>query len=257
MISVRALLLTAAGAVGFAATAAAQTQAPTSGQATPSGSVDYGEPVMDRTIFVHGILNQFEGRTNGGTTQLRWEGEAWVGTDYDKLWIRSEGFRESNGTIDDGLHEFLYSRAITTYWDLQSGIRADIDSGPSRTWGAVGVQGLVPLFFELAATAYVRDQGHYAAKLEGFYDLLITQRLILQPQAELNFYSKADTARLVGTGLSEIDAGLRLRYEFDRKFAPYIGVAYDGKFGETAAFARRAGESTGGARFTFGIRSWF
>lgn len=250
------LTIAAAGALGFVGTAIAQTPA-AAGRPAPAATADLEPPVMDRTIFVHGILNQFEGRTNGDTTQLRWSGQAWVGTDYDKFWVKTEGFRQSNGTIDDGLHEFLYDRAISTYWDLQGGIRADIDSGPTRTWGAFGIQGLAPQFFDFEATVYARDQGHFAAKLEGSYDLAITQRLILQPQAELNFYSKADPARLVGTGLSEIDAGLRLRYEFDRKFAPYIGVAYDGKFGETATFARRAGESTGGARFVFGIRSWF
>jgi copper resistance protein B len=252
MIGVRSLLVI----VGLmAATPAAAQMA--HDQTQPPGTVDFGHPVMDRMIFVHGILNQFEGRLNGGTPELRWSGEAWVGTDYDKFWLKTEGFRRADGSIDDGLHEFLYSRAITTYWDLQGGIRADIDSRPSRTWGAFGIQGLAPQFFELAATGYVSDQGHLAAKLEGFYDLLITQRLILQPQAEINFYSKADPARLVGTGLSEIDAGLRLRYEFDRKLAPYIGVAYEGKFGETATLARQAGESTGGARFLVGLRSWF
>ena len=212
---------------------------------------------MDHMIYVHGIVNQFEGRVNGGTPELRWSGEAWAGTDYDKFWLKTEGFRRADGSIDDGLHEFLYDRAIATYWDVQAGIRADIDSQPSRTWGAFGIQGLAPQFFDVEATAYVSDQGHLAAKLEGYYDLLITQRLILQPQAEANFYSKADAARRVGTGLAELDAGLRLRYEFDRKFAPYIGVAYEGRFGETATFARNAGESTGGARFLFGIRSWF
>lgn len=249
-------LTIAAALLGLAPPVAAQEH----GAFGHSGAIEpgeFGSPVMDRMIFVHGILNQFEGRVNGGTPELRWSGQAWAGTDYDKFWLKTEGFRRADGVIDDGRHEFLYDRAISTYWDLQGGIRADIDSRPSRTWAAFGVQGLAPLFFDLEATAYVSDQGHLASRLEGSYDLLITQRLILQPQAELNFYSKADPARDVGTGLSDLDAGLRLRYEFDRKLAPYIGVAYEGRFGETATFARRAGESTGGARFVFGLRSWF
>ena len=89
------------------------------------------------------------------------------------------------------------------------------------------------------------------------YDLLITQRLILQPEAEINFYSKADPGRKIGTGLSDIDAGVRLRYEISRKFAPYAGVAYVGRFGQTAHFAQRDGEGAAAVQFLFGIRSWF
>jgi copper resistance protein B len=171
--------------------------------------------------------------------------------------VKSEGFRRSDGKVDDGDHEFLYDRAITTYFDLQAGLRSDIDSRPTRHWGALGIQGLAPLFFDVEATAYVSDQGHFAARLKGSYDLLITQRLILHPEAELNLYSKADPARLIGAGFSDIDMGLRLRYEFERQFAPYIGVAYENKFGQTAGFAERAGESTNAVRFLLGVRAWF
>ena len=213
-------------------------------------------PVMDRGIFAHAIFNQLEGRWNGGSTQFRWDGQGWAGTDYDKLWIKSEG-TVSNGALDDGQHQFLYSRAITTYFDLQGGLRSDLDSRPTRNWAALGIQGLAPYFFDLELTGFVSGQGHLAAKLEASYDLLLTQRLILQPQVEVNVYSKSDPARLTGDGFSDIDTGLRLRYEFSRQFAPYIGVVYEGKFGQTANFARQAGESTGDVRFVFGVRAWF
>jgi len=123
--------------------------------------------------------------------------------------------------------------------------------------GRFGIQGLAPYFFDLEVTGFTSGQGHLAAKLEASYDLLLTQRLILQPQIEVNIYSKGDPARQVGAGFSEIDTGLRLRYEFSRKFAPYLGVVYEGRFGQTANFARRAGESTGGVRFVAGLRLWF
>jgi len=213
-------------------------------------------PVMDRGIFAHAIFNQLEGRWNGGSTQFRWDGQGWAGTDYDKLWIKSEG-TVSNGALDDGQHQFLYSRAISTYFDLQGGLRSDLDSRPTRNWAALGIQGLAPYFFDLELTGFVSGQGHLAAKLEASYDLLLTQRLILQPQVEVNVYSKSDPARLTGDGFSDIDTGLRLRYEFSRQFAPYIGVVYEGKFGQTANFARQAGESTGDVRFVFGVRAWF
>jgi copper resistance protein B len=213
--------------------------------------------VMDTMVFAHGILDQFEGRTDGRVPQLRWSGEGWVGTDYDKFWLKTEGRLEKDGKVEDGQHEFLYSRAVTTFFDLQVGLRSDLDSSRTRNWAAFGFEGLAPLFFHVAGTGYVGSQGRLAARFEGSYDLLLTQRLILQPQIEVELYSKSDPGRGVGAGLSEIDTGLRLRYEITRKFAPYIGVAYEGKFGQTASLARRAGESTSGVKFVFGVRSWF
>jgi len=258
MSNLRMLLCTAGALTGLATAAVAQMPAP-SGPPPPTQDAEMGgmPPVMDRGILAHVLLDQFEGRFSGGSPDFRWSGQGWIGTDYDKLWIKSEGFARSNGRIDDGRHEFLYDRAVSTYFDLQGGLRSDIDSHPTRNWAAFGVQGLAPLFFNIEATGYVSDQGHLAARLEASWDLLLTQRLILQPQVELNLYSKPDPARLVGAGISDIDTGLRLRYEISRKFAPYIGVAYEGKFGQTAALARHAGEGTSAVRFVFGVRTWF
>jgi copper resistance protein B len=214
-------------------------------------------PVMDNGIYAHALLDQFEGRVGGGQNAFRWEGQGWIGTDYDKIWLKSEGFARGKGGVEDGRHELLYDRAISTFVDLQAGVRTDWDSGTGRTWAAFGVQGLAPLFFDYEATGYLSDSGHAALRLAASYDLLIAQRLILQPEAEINFYSKADHGRKVGTGLSDIDAGLRLRYEISRKFAPYIGVAYVGRFGQTASFARQDGEGATAVQFLVGIRSWF
>jgi copper resistance protein B len=248
------IIPSAAALVAFASAAAAQTPA---AKDEPTLSMEPTPPVMDRGIFAHAIFNELEGRFNGSNTEFRWDGQGWVGTDYDKLWIKSEGTLQSNGTLDDGQQQFLYSRAVTTYFDLQGGLRSDIDSRPTRNWAAFGIQGLAPYFFDLELTGYVSGEGHLAGKLEASYDLLLTQRLILQPQIEVNLYSKADPARLVGAGFSDIDTGLRLRYEFTRNFAPYLGVVYEGKFGQTASYARRVGESTGDFRFVFGVRAWF
>ena len=212
---------------------------------------------MDRPILAHVIFNQLEGRWNGTNSEFKWDGQGWVGTDYDKLWIKSEGTLQSNGTLDDGQQQFLYSRAITTYFDLQGGLRSDLDSRPTRNWAGFGIQGLAPYFFDLELTGYASGEGHLAGKLEASYDLLLTQRLIPEPEIELNLYSNADPARLVGAGFSDIDTGLRLRYEFSRKFAPYLGVVYEGRFGQSASYARRLGESTGDFRVAFGVRLWF
>ena len=215
------------------------------------------QPMVDSGVFAHATLDKFEGRIGGGQNAFRWDGQAWIGTDYDKLRLKSEGFALGKGRIEDGRHELLYDRALSTYVDLQAGLRTDWDSRTGRTWAALGLQGLAPLFFDYEVTGYLSDNGHAALRLAASYDLLLTQRLVLQPTVEMNFYSKTDPGRKVGAGLSDMDAGIRLRYEITRKFAPYIGVAYGGRFGQTARFARQDGEGTTEVQFVFGIRSWF
>ena len=213
-------------------------------------------PMMGDTSFTHVLLEPLEDRWNGSDHAFRYDGQGWYGTDQDKLWLKSEGEVTGRGQFQDGQHEVLYDRAVSTFFDLQAGVRLDIDSGPTRAWAALGVQGLAVYFFDVEATAYASDRG-VAARLKGSYDLLITQRLILQPEAEFNLYSAADRGRGTGSGLSDIDAGLRLRYEISRKFAPYVGVAYQGRIGQSASFARQESESTGDVRFVFGARTWF
>ncbi len=246
-----------AGAI-LAACVAAMAPVAESAQMAPSdtmSSAPIGMPMEDM-FYVHAVLNQLEGRFGAGNS-FRWSGEAWAGTDSNRLWLKSEGEVNSHGDMQDGQQEIFYDRPITPYFDLQAGLRSDIDSNAGRTWAAFGVQGLAPCFFEVSATAYASDRGHYAAKLEGSTDLLITQRLILQPQIEMNFYTKNDPARGIGSGFADLDTGLRLRYEITRKFAPYIGVTYAGTFGGTADFAHAVGEPTGDLHFTIGVRTWF
>jgi copper resistance protein B len=211
------------------------------------------EMEMGDRVFAHALLDQLEGRLGD---QFRWDGQGWIGGDYDKLWVKSEGIAQ-NGKIADGQQELLYDRAVTTFFDLQAGLRADLDSGPAREWAAFGIQGLAPYFLDVEATAYVGDGGRTAARFKLSCDLLITQRLILQPEAELDVYGSADPARHIGAGLSDVDAGLRLRYEINRKLAPYLGISYRGSFGGTADFARQAGEAASDARFVIGIRAWY
>ena len=222
---------------------------------SPTDAAPFGNPISDESIYYHAVLNQFEGRF-GSENSFRWEGEAWAGSDTNRIWLKSEGETNAKGDIEDGQHELLYDRPISTYFDVQGGLRLDADSRSGRTWAAAGVEGLAPLFFRVSATGYASSEGHYAAKLEGDYDLLLTQRLILQPQVELNFYTKDDPARRIGTGLSDLDSGLRLRYEFSRKFAPYVALTYENRFGGTATFSRAMGEGPSALRFAVGLRAW-
>ena len=253
----------ACGAAGLAVmvlagTARAQLSGSVLEPDTLGGAAPYGNPIADNRVYVHGIFNQLEGRLGNGSS-LRWDGQAWAGTDYNRLWLKSEGRYnvDRKGTMTDGDHEALYDRPISTYFDVQAGVRVDLDSLPTRTWAALGVQGLAIEFWDLEATVYASDNGHYALKTNASYDLLLTQRLILQPQFETNWYTKTDPRRRIGSGLSDIDMGLRLRYEFSRKLAPYVGVAYQRSFGGTSSYVREDGGHVNDVRFLAGLRVWF
>ena len=222
-----------------------------------SAGQSWPTPVRDNEIRYYVIFNQLEARVTGPQPTFRWDGQGWIGSNYNKLWLKSEG-KVTGGKMSDGDHEILYDRPIPhlRYLDWQAGVRVDLDSGPTRTWGAIGIQGLAPYFFDIEPTVYFRDGGHVAGRLAGSYNLYVTQRLILQPQIEMNFYGKRDPGRGIGTGLSELDSGLRLVYQISRKFAPYIGFTYSSTFGETATFARQAGEPIHASRLVFGIWVW-
>ena len=213
---------------------------------------------MGNDVFAHVLFNQLEGRTDGSDSEFRWDGEGWIGTDTNRAWFKSEGFA-SGDEVSDGDIEALYDRPLPRlrYFDGQIGVREDVDSLPHRTWLALGIEGLAPGFFQFEPTLYLRDGGHIAGRVTGSYDLLLTQRLIAQPEIEVNFYSRADPARLLGTGLTDLDTGIRIRYEIRRKFAPYAGFAYTRDFGETARLVRQTGQYAAAPRFIFGLRLWY
>jgi copper resistance protein B len=223
-----------------------------------SASAAMEMPETSKQVFEHMLFNQLEGRTDGSNSEFRWDGEGWIGTDMNRAWFKSEGFA-SDGTVSDGDVEALYDRPLPSlrYFDGQVGVREDTDSGPHRTWLGLGIEGLAPGFFEFEPTLYIRDGGHVAGRITGSYDLLITQRLVAQPQLEMNFYSKSDPQRRLGAGLSDLDTGIRVRYDISRKLAPYLGFAYTRDFGGTASFARAAGESVTSPRLVFGLRVWY
>jgi copper resistance protein B len=214
----------------------------------------YGMAMHDDIPLFHLLVEEFEYRA-GGDGAFQWEGQAWYGNDSHKLWLKSES-ELSNGQFEHGRHEILYDRPISTFFDLQAGLRADIDDHPGRGWFAFGVQGLAPYFFEVSTTAYLGSHGRFAANAEASFDLLLTQRLILQPKAEIDLYAKNDAARVIGSGLSEFEGGVRLRYEITRKFAPYAGLTYDRKFGSTRRFSLAKGEDPETLRLVFGVHAW-
>jgi copper resistance protein B len=213
-------------------------------------------PAHDNMIYSKVMLNRLEVFDADHGTGLQWEGQAWIGTDTDKLWLRSEGERVDSRTESADV-EVLYGRPIARWWDVVAGVRHDFKPGASQDWAAIGVTGLAPYKFEVEATAYIGASGRTAARIEAEYELLLTNRLVLQPLVEANFNGKDDALRGVGSGLSTMEAGLRLRYEVHRKFAPYIGVVHERAFGDTADFREVRFEEKSDTRIVAGVRVWF
>ncbi len=202
------------------------------------------------------LIDQLEIRAGDGSSPLVWDAEGWIGKDLNKLWIKTEGdYRD--GQAEEVELQALYSHAVAPYWDLQVGWRGDLNPSPERNWLAVGMKGLAPYFFDVDAALFIGDSGRTAARLKAEYELMLTQKLILVPRIELNLYGKDDPATGTGSGLADLEAGLRLRYEIRREFAPYIGINWNHLYGRTADYARDEGEDTDDFRFVFGIRAWF
>ncbi|AIF48708.1 copper resistance protein B [Dyella japonica] len=202
------------------------------------------------------LLDRFErSRSTSGDYATSWEAEGWYGNAINRLWLKTEGEHDRSGTQDARV-EALWGHAFASFWDWQLGVRHDFGRGPDRQWLAAGVEGLAPYWFETQATFYVGEEGRTALRLETSYDMRFTQRLILTPQVELNFYGKDDPQRGISSGLSNVEAGLRLRYEISRKFAPYVGVNWTRRFG---SFNNEPGVPEAHARETTwvaGVRIW-
>lgn len=202
------------------------------------------------------LLDRLEAQDADAHTAAVWDVRASWGSDFDKLWFTSEG-EHIAGRTEQMKSQLLWSHAFSRWWESTAGLRHDGGDGPDRTWAAFGIQGLAPYFFEVAATGYVGESGRTALTLEAEYELLLTNRLILQPRVEINAYGKDDAEKGRGAGLSDSEAGLRLRYEIRREFAPYIGIEWSRKYGNTADLTRSASEPIHDTRAVAGLRIWF
>ena len=207
-------------------------------------------------VHYYVLFDQLEWQAGADIRAGGWENRGWIGRDINRFWFRTECDAQ-DGNLEEAQAHALFGRAIHRWWDVVAGVRQDFRPGPSRTWAAVGIQGLAPYWFEVEATAYVGESGRTHFRVETEYELLFTNRLVLQPLVELEIYGKSDPERGIGAGLSSGEAGLRLRYEFRREFAPYMGVTWTRKYFGTADLAEAAGEHTSGAGFVMGLRLWF
>lgn len=203
------------------------------------------------------LVDQLEARIRSGRDGYAWDAQAWYGGAVNRLWLKTEGEGAFGGEIEQAEVQALWSRALDPWFNLQAGVRYDIRPSPDRGYLALGIQGLAPYWFEVDGAFFLSEKGDLSARFEGEYDLRITQRLILQPRAELDLAFQDVPELNVGSGLSSAEAGLRLRYEFVPEFAPYVGVQYERAFGDTARFRRLAGEDVGSWSFLVGVRTWF
>jgi copper resistance protein B len=208
------------------------------------------------------LLDQAEATFGEGGEGYAWDAQFWHGGDINKLWLKSEGEGTFGEALEQGEVQALYSRAIDPWFDLQAGIRQDFGTGSDRTHLVLGLQGLAPYWFEVEGALFLSTEGELTARFEAEYDLRLTQALILQPKAELDFSLQDMPDIGIGAGLSSASLGARLRYEFfpgsgPAVIAPYVGVEYEQAFGETADYREGEGEDAGGVRFLGGLRIWF
>lgn len=214
---------------------------------------------MDQMRFSLLLFDQFEYAPSEGS--LYWDMVGWWGGDYERIWVKSEG--TTGIALSDGEVELqaLYGRLVTSYFDAQAGLRLDRVWGPggeaSRVQAVLGLQGLAPLLYEVEPSLFVSQSGDLSARLTMTRSLLLTQRTMLQLKLESDAALQAVPAFGVGTGLNELSLGLRLRHELQREFAPYIGLVWTQRFGQTAQFAQQAGEPASVLSLVTGIRWWF
>jgi copper resistance protein B len=213
-----------------------------------------GHTVHDEAINTFVLFDQLEWQAGAGDG-AHWDGRAWIGTDRDRLWLRTEGASD-RGRLQSGDAHVLFGRAISPWWEVVAGVRQDVRPGPAQTWVAFGVQGLAPQWIAIEATGYIGAGGRTQLRLKAEHDLLLTNRLVLQPKVEAELAGKADRRRDVGAGLSTIEAGIRLRYEIRRELAPYVGVNWQRAAGHAAGPGQAATGPTSGVRVVAGLRFW-
>jgi len=218
----------------------------------PPGADHMHGTLIDGTL----LAEELEWQARDGRDALKWDLTGWVGSDMHRLWLRDEGEHSRGSQVGNRL-ELFYGQPVAAWWDAVAGLRVDTGPGPSRTYLAIGLQGLAPQWFHVEATGYLGEGGQLGLRLKGEYDWLFTNRLILTGRVEAEAWSDDDPRADIGSDIGEVTAGLRLRYELRREFAPYVGVEWMGIHGDTADLARARGEDRHDRRFVIGLRAWF
>lgn len=218
--------------------------------------------VHDRMIHTMTLFEKAEFRTGEAADAAVFDAQGWIGGDYQRFWWKAEGEQEiKDAKAGEVEVQALYSRLFSPFWDFQTGVRVDRQySGRTRDTSAyfvVGLEGLAPYWFEVEPTLFVSEKGKVSFRLTTSYDQLITQRLVIEPRLDLSAALQDDTKKNVGAGFNDIELSLRLRYDFSRQFAPYVGVTWRRALGETAGIRRQAAEKVSESAVVFGLRTWF
>jgi copper resistance protein B len=204
------------------------------------------------------IIDRLEAGFGDDSETWLWDVQGWSGGDINRFWWKSEGEGDVDGGLEEAELQALYSRAVTPFWDVQAGVRQDFrPEGEDTTHLVLGLQGLAPYWWEIDAAAFLSTEGDLTARVEAEYDQRITQRLILQPRFEIDVSASDIPGLEIGSGLSSVEAGLRLRYEFRKEFAPYVGVEWTRALGDTADYIEVRGGDPEGTRFVVGLKAWF
>lgn len=264
-------MVTVLPAPGLAITARPKSWLPAITLATTCVLASASAAAMEDSMLQTGVnVDQLEWRDTNEGDVAAWDAKVWLGDDLNKLILNSEGEYRHSDSRHDNKHnnehdsateeaelQLLYSRAIAAYWNFQAGWRGDLQPTPERHWLALGLEGLAPWFIDVNATLFVGNEDRTALRLTLEHELMLTQRLALVPEIELNVYGRNDPETATGAGLSDVAAGMRLHYEITREFAPYVGVHYWKQYGNTARFSRVDDEKTDGAEFVAGIHFWY
>ena len=227
---------------------------------------DWPSPVGDRERRLFTLVDVLEYRPrtgrDGSNSDYRWDIEGWYGGDYNRLWFKSEGQQDTAFKADyDVDFQLLYGRFLWKHYDIQVGGRMETQSfrnhNVTRGLGVIGIQGIVPYNYEFESSLFIDQRGAVSARLSYTKDFLLTQRLILQGRFQTNMAIQRVEEFTTGSGLNNLEFGVRLRYEIHRKFAPYIGLSLDRSFGQTATLVRQQGGDPSQLRFVVGLRAWF
>ena len=220
-------------------------------------AAELGDPIITRLF----LADQLELAFDGDTNPVSWDVIGWVGSDWNRLWFKSEGETSTTELGFEGEAQLLYSRLVAPFWELQVGVRGDVSAeggGPQgRGLLVLGVEGLARYWFEFEAAIFVSHRGDVSARVQASYDLFITQRLIAQPSFEVNVAVQEVPEFGVGAGFNDLELGLRLRYEIRREFAPYVGINWRKTFMGTAELLRDEGQATDVVQALAGVRFWF
>ncbi|ENX34380.1 hypothetical protein F889_01658 [Acinetobacter colistiniresistens] len=192
-----------------------------------------------------------------GQGTLKSKLKTWVGTDENKLFILADYAKAESEKSEQSLAA-LYSRNIADFWDVQAGVNyrynPDREVDKEQFEGVVGLHGMAQYFFETDAHLYVGQDQQWRFVLETERDLLLTQKLILQPYLEMEWVLRDESKYAAKTGLADAEVGIKTRYEtVKNRVMPFIDVGYAYSNGRKQTNWQTASDSKNGWVYGAGL----